>query len=101
MRYAFGLLMILASFGCGTKDGSSGTTATSAPPPATIVKNWKTHTAHLYLFKARFPLGDPTHSPVFPGKELKAVQEATDFSAPVYTKETGNEQKYLFGICSA
>jgi hypothetical protein len=65
------------------------------------VKNWKAHTADLYLFKAKFPLGDPTIAPVFFGNQPKAVQDGANYSAPVYTKETGNEQTYRFGISAA
>ncbi|HEY1190548.1 MAG TPA: hypothetical protein VGE74_23140 [Gemmata sp.] len=66
-----------------------------------IIRNWTPHTANEYMFKATFPLGNPTQRPVFFGNQPEGVQEGTDFSASVYTKETGNERAYLFGVRTA
>jgi hypothetical protein len=102
MRYRFGFLVVLATLGCSSTP-SSGPTAGIPPgatPSATAVKNWKSRTDSTYLFKVKFPYGDPIERPVFFGNQPKGVQEGTDFAGEVYLKETG-DQANVFAIRTA
>jgi hypothetical protein len=101
MRAAPVLLVVVLAMGCGKKDAPpTGATAAPAPPAPSVVTSWKPHTANALLFKANFPLGDPTVAPVFFGDQPKAVEEGWDFSVPVYAKGSG-DQTYKFGIRAA
>ena len=107
MRAVFSVLLfvgVTAVVGCGKKEDEpkSGGPVQQPQPPAgsNIVKSWKLYTNEAVLFKAEFPLGDPTVRPVFFGNQPKAVVEGWDYSVDVYTKDSGQEF-YLFGIRAA
>jgi hypothetical protein len=100
MRLTSVLLLVVMVVGCG-KNNEPQAVSTVPPnkPDPRAVSSWKPRTEQAFRFKANFPLGDPTVSPVFFGNQPKGVEEGWDYSVPVYTK--GDQETYRFGIRAA